>query len=225
LLQLAINTEPALRCGLARQVHTKFIMFSRRKCCCNNEEIHFFSWSKLSPCSECCMIPSGWFFGVWIYMPPFRNTLLHVNRRVGICSIFVGGWIWRILHTYPLMKMEQCSETLANVNSDAWNPPEDSIIFFNQPRHLRGGDSWLQFVWTLKFGCDGGYKVGKLIEFDSFAAHRMALGVYFWYHDPALWLLQLKLSSVATGCIRVFCVLTGMTPSCFSSVFRVVCAC
>jgi hypothetical protein len=32
-----------------------------------------------------------------------------------------------ILHTYPPMKMEQCSETLAHNNLTPWNYPEESI--------------------------------------------------------------------------------------------------
>jgi len=40
------------------------------------------------------------------YTPTFRNT---------VCSIFIGGSAWRILRTYPPMKIEQteCSETSA----------------------------------------------------------------------------------------------------------------
>jgi len=44
------------------------------------------------------------------------RRLNFICRRFGThCSIFTGGYVWRMLHTYPPMKMEQteCSETSA----------------------------------------------------------------------------------------------------------------
>jgi len=41
---------------------------------------------KLSPCSECCMLSSGYFSGVGIL---FADVLEH-------CPIFLGGWVRRM---------------------------------------------------------------------------------------------------------------------------------
>ena len=61
------------------------------------------------------------------YMPTFRNTLIHLHRRVGIKN--------DILHTYPPMTIEQCSETSAYKVRTPGNYPEESA------KHSENGES------------------------------------------------------------------------------------
>jgi hypothetical protein len=85
----------------------------------NNQTKVSFLILKLSPCSEYCMLSSGWFPSIWIL---YANVLEHI-----VCSIFhrqVG-----MKKTYPPMKMEQteCSETFMYKIQMPGNHPEESI--------------------------------------------------------------------------------------------------
>jgi len=81
-----------------------------------------------SPASEFCM-------------STFRNTLFHLHRRIGTKNEVM------ILHTYPPMKMGQCSETSAYKIQTPGNYTEESVqysehggslkirVFFPPKRH------------------------------------------------------------------------------------------
>ena len=64
------------------------------------------------------------------YMPMFQNTLLCLHGRVG---------------TYPPMKVEHCSETLAYYIQTPGNYSEESIQHSEHGESLKSGT--IQIVW------------------------------------------------------------------------------
>jgi len=72
---------------------------------------------RISPCSECCILPVRWFPGLWIFM----------FRRFGTLSLF-NLYRWYKLHTPP-MKMEQADsyETSEYKIQTPGNNPKERI--------------------------------------------------------------------------------------------------
>jgi len=62
------------------------------------------------------------------------------------CSIFIGGYLWRILHTYPPMKMEQCSETSEYKSQAPRNYPEEIIQHSEHGESLK---SRIFLIWLI----------------------------------------------------------------------------
>jgi hypothetical protein len=69
------------------------------------------------------------------YMRTFRNTLFHLHGRVGMKNSSYLPTYENGTDTYPPMKMEQCSETLAYKIQTPDNHPEGSM------QHSEHGES------------------------------------------------------------------------------------